>query len=59
MAGTLHLPGDEEQHGLRLGLGDKEQQAMQTVWQLYTTPLRKIAAMAARRGRRAAVLAEE
>ena len=40
--GTLYMPKDEEQHGLTLGVG-AEQGDYKTVWQLYTTPLRKAA----------------
>lgn len=45
LAGTLYLPDDSEQHGLTLGLCAEEQREMQAVWQLYITPLRRIAAM--------------
>ena len=41
--GTLHIPDDHEQHGLQLGLEESEQREMQTVTQLYLTPLRRIA----------------
>lgn len=43
MAGTLYIPDDSEQYGLVLGLGEEEQAELQTVWQLYTTPLKRAA----------------
>lgn len=43
--GTLYIPDDHEQYGLQLGLGEAEQSEMQTLTQLYLTPLRRIAPM--------------
>ena len=42
LAGTLYIPDDGEASGIALGLDDTEQLQMQTVAQLYFTPLRRI-----------------
>lgn len=45
LAGTLHIPDDDEQYGLVLGIAEDEQVEMQTVRQLYVTPLRRVVSM--------------
>lgn len=44
MAGTRHLPDARDRARLVLGLGQAEQSQMQTLSQLYLTPLRRIGA---------------
>lgn len=51
LAGSLYIPEDAEQEGLTLGLLAPEQAEMQTTWQLYSRPLRRIAGMARARRR--------
>jgi sterol desaturase/sphingolipid hydroxylase (fatty acid hydroxylase superfamily) len=45
MAGTLHVPDDNEQEGLQIGIAEAEQDEMNTVYQLCTTPLKRIASI--------------
>lgn len=45
MAGTLHIPDDNEQEGLQIGIAEAEQHEMKTVYQLCTTPLKRIASI--------------
>jgi sterol desaturase/sphingolipid hydroxylase (fatty acid hydroxylase superfamily) len=42
LAGTLYIPAEHERETLELGLEEADQQALQTLWQLYMTPFRNI-----------------
>ena len=42
LAGTLYMPEEHEQETLELGLDEADQQALQTLWQLYMTPFHAI-----------------
>jgi sterol desaturase/sphingolipid hydroxylase (fatty acid hydroxylase superfamily) len=42
LAGTLYVPDGKED--LEFGLSEREQMELQTVWQLYMSPFRKVAA---------------
>ena len=44
LAGTLYIPDDREASEIVFGLGDAEQPQMETLAQLYLTPLRRILA---------------
>jgi sterol desaturase/sphingolipid hydroxylase (fatty acid hydroxylase superfamily) len=45
MAETLHIPDDNEQDGLQIKVAEGEQHEMKTVYQLCTTPIKRIASI--------------